>query len=49
MFAHHTDRFMTEKELIVSLKQGDEAAFTALYRMYWPKKFTTFPVYTYLL
>ncbi len=37
MFAHHTDRFMTEKELIVSLKQGDEAAFTALYRMYWPK------------
>lgn len=27
MFAHHTDRFMTEKELIVSLKQGDEAAF----------------------
>ena len=37
MFAHHTDRFMTEKELIVSLKLGDEAAFTALYRMYWPK------------
>ncbi len=43
MFAHHTDRFMTEKELIVSLKQGDEAAFTALYRMYWPKKFKLFP------
>ena len=32
MFAHHTDRFMTEKELIVSLKQGDEVHnFSRLY------------------
>ena len=31
MFAHHTDRFMTEKELIVSLKQGDEAAFIPIF------------------
>lgn len=37
MFAHHADKFMTEKELIVSLKLGSEAAFTALYRMYWAK------------
>lgn len=28
---------MTEKELIVSLKLGDKAAFTTLYKMYWPK------------
>ena len=28
---------MTEKELIVQLKEGDEKAFTTLYRRYWPK------------
>lgn len=28
---------MTEKELIILLKQGDEKAFTTLYRKYWPK------------
>lgn len=28
---------MSEKELIASLKAGDESAFTALYKLYWPK------------
>lgn len=28
---------MTERELIASLKLGNEDAFTALYKMYWPK------------
>lgn len=28
---------MTEKELITHLKNGDERAFTTLYRMFWPK------------
>lgn len=28
---------MTEKELILSLKHGNEVAFTALYKIYWPK------------
>lgn len=28
---------MTEKDLILRLKQGDEAAFTALYKLYWGK------------
>lgn len=28
---------MTERELITSLKMGDEGAFTTLYKMYWPK------------
>lgn len=28
---------MTEKNLILLLKQGDEAAFTALYKTYWGK------------
>lgn len=28
---------MTERELIASLKLGDEVAFTALYKLYWPK------------
>lgn len=35
---HVTEREnMTERELIASLKTGDENAFTALYKMYWPK------------
>lgn len=28
---------MTEKELIILLKEGDEKAFTTLYRRYWSK------------
>lgn len=28
---------MPEKELIIRLKEGDEKAFTTLYRLYWPK------------
>lgn len=28
---------MTERELIASLKLGDEVAFTALYKLYWAK------------
>lgn len=28
---------MTERELIASLKLGDEVAFTALYKLYWGK------------
>lgn len=28
---------MLEKQLIIALKQGDEKAFTALYKLYWPK------------
>lgn len=28
---------MTDKDLILRLKQGDEAAFTALYKLYWGK------------
>lgn len=35
---HITERrIMTERELITSLKMGDEDAFTALYKIYWPK------------
>lgn len=42
MFAHHTDRFMTEKELIVSLKQGTKLHLL-LYTECIGLKFTTFP------
>lgn len=28
---------MSEKELIILLKNGDEKAFTTLYRLYWSK------------
>lgn len=28
---------MSEKELVISLKNGDERAFTALYKLYWSK------------
>lgn len=41
MFAHHTDRFMTEKELIVSLKQGTKLHLL-LYTECIGLKFTTF-------
>ena len=36
MFAHHTIDYDRERAYCI-IKQGDEAAFTALYRMYWPK------------
>lgn len=39
---------MTEKELIILLKEGDEKAFTTLYRRYWSKVYN-FLAYTYLL
>jgi RNA polymerase sigma-70 factor (ECF subfamily) len=33
---------MSEKELIILLKNGDEKAFTTLYRLYWSKIPKTF-------
>lgn len=37
MHLTHRQIAMSEKELISSLKAGDEGAFTALYKLYWPK------------